>query len=208
MTESVMKLYNSIGPNPHVVRMFAAEKGLKIPTQDVDLMAGDNRKDEHLARNPHGQMPALELDNGTHLSEITAICEYLEDTHPTPPLVGSTPEEKAETRMWTRRVDLNIVEPLTNGFRYSQGLRLFQNRIVCVPEAADGLKKIAQDRLKWLDGQLAGHEFLCGKRFTLADILLFCFLDFGNAVGQPLNTENGNVAAWFARVKARPSAMA
>jgi glutathione S-transferase len=203
-----VKFYNSIGPNPHVVRMFMAEKGLKIPSQDVDLMAGDNRKDEHLARNPHGQMPTLELDNGTYLSEITAICEYLEDTHPKPALIGSTPEEKAEARMWTRRVDLNIVEPLTNGFRYSQGLRLFQNRIVCIPEAADGLKKIAQDRLKWLDGQMAGREFLCGARFTLADILLFCFLDFGNAVGQPLDAELKNVAAWFARVKARPSAAA
>ncbi len=203
-----MKLYNSIGPNPRVVRMFMAEKGLKIPLQDVDLMAGDNRKPDHLARNPHGQMPALELDNGAYISEITAICEYLEDKNPAPALIGSTPEEKAECRMWTRRVDLNIVEPLTNGFRYSQGLRLFQNRIVCVPEAADGLKKIAQDRLNWLEGQMVGREFLCGKRFTLADILLFCFLDFGGQVGQPLNPENKQVSAWFERVKARPSTAA
>jgi len=203
-----VKFYNSIGPNPRVVRMFMAEKGLDIPSQDVDLMAGDNRKPDHLARNPHGQMPALELDNGTYVCEITAICEYLEDTNPKPALVGSTPEEKAETRMWTRRVDLNIVEPLTNGFRFSQGLRLFQNRIVTVPEAADGLKKIAQDRLSWLDAQIAGRDYLCGKRFTLADILLFCFLDFGGQVGQPLNPDHKNVSAWFERVKARPSAAA
>jgi glutathione S-transferase len=200
-----MKFYNSMGPNPHVVRMFMAEKGLKIPSQDVDLMAGDNRKPDHLARNPHGQMPTLELDDGSFISEILAICEYLEGTHPTPPLIGSNPREKAEARMWTRRVDLNICEPLANGFRFSQGLRLFKDRIVTVPEAADGLKKMAQDRLAWLDGQLEGREFLCGKRFTLADILLYCFLDFGNAVGQPLVPENKNVAAWFARVKARPS---
>jgi len=203
-----VKLYNSIGPNPRVVRMFIAEKGLKIPTQEVDLMAGDNRKPDHLARNPHGQMPALELDDGTFLSEITAICEYLEDKNPTPALIGSTPEEKAETRMWTRRVDLNIVEPLTNGFRFGQGLRLFQNRIVCVPEAADGLKKIAQNRLTWLEGQMGDREFLCGKRFTLADILLFCFLDFGVQVGQPLNPDNRKVSDWFKRVKARPSTAA
>jgi len=203
-----VKLYNSIGPNPRVVRMFMAEKGLKITLQEVDLMAGDNRKPDHLARNPHGQMPALELDNGAYISEITAICEYLEDKNPAPALIGSTPEEKAECRMWTRRVDLNIVEPLTNGFRYSLGLRLFQNRIVCVPEAADGLKKIAQDRLGWLDGQIGEREFLCGKRFTLADILLFCFLDFGGQVGQPLNPENKHVTAWFERVKARPSTAA
>ena len=203
-----MKLYNSIGPNPRVVRMFIAEKGLSIPVQDVDLMAGDNRKPEHLARNPHGQMPTLELDDGTFLSEITAICEYLEDTNPSPALIGATPEEKAECRMWTRRVDLNIAEPLTNGFRYSQGLRLFQNRMVCVPEAADGLKKIAQDRLTWLEGQMADRDYLCGKRFTLADILLFVFLDFGVQVGQPLNPEHTKIAAWFERVKARPSAAA
>lgn len=203
-----MKFYNSIGPNPRVVRMFMAEKGLKIPSQDVDLMAGDNRKPEHLARNPHGQMPALELDDGSFISEILAICEYLEDTNPTPALVGSNPKEKAEARMWTRRVDLNIVEPLTNGFRFSQGLRLFKDRIVTVPEAADGLKKIAQDRLTWLNGQMAGRDFLCGKRFTLADVHLFCFLDFGTQVGQPLNPENRNVGAWFERVKGRPSTAA
>ena len=203
-----MKFYNSMGPNPHVVRMFMAEKGLKIPSQDIDLMAGDNRKPEHLARNPHGQMPALELDDGSFISEILAICEYLEDTNPTPPLIGADPKEKAQARMWTRRVDLNICEPMANGFRFSQGLRLFKDRIVTVPEAADGLKKMAQDRLKWLDGQLEGQEFLCGKRFTLADILLYCFLDFGNAVGQPLVPDNKNVAAWFARVKARPSSAA
>jgi glutathione S-transferase len=203
-----MKFYNSMGPNPHVVRMFMAEKGLKIPSAEVDLMAGDNRKPEHLARNPHGQMPTLELDDGSFISEILAICEYLEDTNPNPPLIGANPKEKAEARMWTRRVDLNICEPLANGFRFSQGHRLFKDRIVTVPEAADGLKKMAQDRLKWLDGQLEGRQFLCGERFTLADILLYCFLEFGNAVGQPLDPGNKHVAAWFARVKARPSAAA
>jgi glutathione S-transferase len=203
-----MKLYNSIGPNPHVVRMFMAEKGLKIPTVDVDLMKGDNRKEPHLSRNPHGQMPALELDDGSFVCEITAICEYLEDTHPNPPLIGTTPAEKAETRMWTRRIDLNICEPMANGFRFSQGLPLFKDRIVTVPEAADGLKKIARDRLKWLDGQMAGREFVCGKRFTLADIILYVFIAFGGDVGQPLDPDNRNLASWFARVKARPSSAA
>lgn len=203
-----MKLINSIGPNPHVVRMFIAEKGIKIPTQDIDLMAGENRKPEHLKRNPHGQSPTLELDNGQYLAEITAICEYLEDKHPKPALVGETPEEKAETRMWTRRVDLNICEPLANGFRFSEGLPLFKDRIVTVPEAAPGLKKIASDRLAWLEQQMAGKDYLCGKRFTLADILLFCFIEFGAQVGQPLPETHKNLAAWRARVKARPSAKA
>jgi glutathione S-transferase len=203
-----MKFYNSIGPNPRVVRMFMAEKGIAVPMEEVDLMKGDNRREPYLAKNSIGQMPALELDNGHCVTEITAICEYLEDTNPNPPLVGSTPEQKAETRKWTRRIDLNICEPLANGFRYSDGLPLFKDRMVTVPEAAPGLKKVAQDRLKWLDGEMAGKEFVCGKRFTLADVLLFGFLDFGNQVGQPLNPEFKNIAAWFARVKDRPSAKA
>lgn len=203
-----MKFYNSVGPNPRVVRMFMAEKGLTIPSEDVNLMAGENRQEAHLKRNPHGQMPCLELDNGHFLSEILPICEYLEDKNPKPALVGSTAEEKAETRMWTRRIDLNICEPMANGFRFSQGLPLFQSRMVTVPEAADGLKKIAQDRLKWLDGQMAGKEFIVGNRFTLADVLLYCFVDFGGQVGQPLNPEFKNIGAWFAKVKDRPSTKA
>jgi glutathione S-transferase len=203
-----MKFYNSIGPNPRVVRMFMAEKGIKIPSVEVDLMKGENRQEPYLSKNIHGQMPTLELDDGKTINEITAICEYLEDTHPKPALVGSNAEEKAETRMWTRRVDLNICEPMANGFRFSQGLPLFKDRVVTVPEAADGLKKIAQDRIKWLDGKLDGKEWICGSRFTLADVLLFGFMEFGGQVGQPLNPEHKNVAAWFARVKARPSASA
>lgn len=203
-----MKFYNSIGPNPRVVRMFMAEKGIKIAQEEVDLMKGDNRREPYLAKNSAGQMPALELDSGHCVTEITAICEYLEDTHPNPPLIGATPEQKAETRKWTRRIDLNICEPLANGFRFAEGLPLFKDRIVTVPEAAPGLKKIAQDRLKWLDGEMAGKEFVCGKRFTLADVLLFGFVDFGNTVGQPLNPEFKNLAAWFARVKERPSTKA
>ena len=173
-----MKLYDSIGPNPRIVRMFMAEKGIEMPKQTVDLRGGENRQAEHLKRNPHGQMPALELDNGSYLSEITAICEYLEEKNPKPPLIGATPEERAECRMWTRRVDLNICEPMLGGFRFSEGLKMFQNRVVCVPEAAPGLKKIAADRIKWLDGQMAGKDYLCGKRFSLADILLYCCARF------------------------------
>ena len=204
-----MKLYNSIGPNPHVVRMFIAEKGIDIPKAEVDLVKGENRGDTHLKRNPHGQMPCLELDNGQFVSEILPICEYLEEKFPSPALIGVTPEERAEARMWMRRIDLNITEMMAMGFRFSQGLDLFKGRIFTAPEAADGLKALAQDRLKWLDGQMAdGREFVCGKRFTLADIHLYCFLDFGNNVGQPLNPEFKNLTAWFARVKARPSATA
>ncbi|HWY14506.1 MAG TPA: glutathione S-transferase family protein [Rhizomicrobium sp.] len=203
-----MKFYNSIGPNPHVVRMFLAEKALQIPVVQIDLLKGENRREPYLQVNPHGQMPALELDDGSSICEITAICEYLEDIHPAPALIGANPRDKAECRMWTRRIDLNICEPLANGFRFGEGLRLFEDRIVTVPEASDGLKRIARDRLGWLDRQMQTREFVVGTRFTLADILLFCFLDFAASVGQTLDPANANLTAWFGRIKARPSTSA
>lgn len=203
-----MKLYDSIGPNPRIVRMFVAEKGIDMPRQAVDLRKGENREAEHLKRNPHGQMPALELDDGSYLSEITAICEYLEEKYPAPPMIGETPEARAECRMWTRRVDLNICEPLANGYRFGEALRFFQKRIPVAPEASPGLKMIAANRLRWLDGQIAGKDYLCGQRFTLADILLYCWVDFGGEVGQPLDPANSNIATWFARVAERPSVKA
>jgi glutathione S-transferase len=203
-----MKLYTSIGPNPHVVRMFAAEKGLALDMVPVDLMAGENRQSPHLARNPAGQLPALELDDGAYLTEIIPICEYLEELHPTPPLIGATPKARAETRMWARRIDLNIVEPMINGFRFAEGLPLFQARVRCIPQAADDLKAIAQSWIGWLDGQIAGRPFVTGETMTLADIVLFCFLDFGFAVGQPVKPEHAHVLALYERMKARPSAAA
>jgi glutathione S-transferase len=203
-----MKLYDSIGPNPHIVRMFMAEKGIDMPRQAVDLRGGENRQEPHLKRNPMGQMPTLELDDGSYLSEITAICEYLEEKNPEPAMIGATPEQRAECRMWTRRVDLNICEPLANGYRFGEALKFFEKRIPCAPEAAPGLKKIAATRLQWLNGQLEGKEYLCGKRFTLADIFLYGWLAFGNQVGQPLDAGNSNIAAWMARVAERPSAKA
>lgn len=203
-----MKLFNSIGPNPRVVKMFMAEKGIDIPLEEIDLMGGANRQEDYLKINPAGQLPALQLDNGNIISEITTICEYLEEKNPSPVLVGSTAEERAETRMWVRRIDLGICEPLANGFRFSEGLPLFQSRMRCLPEAADGLKACAQDKIEWLNGQLEGKEWIAGDRFSLADILLFGFLDFGASVGQAINPDHKNVVAWFDRVKARPSAAA
>ncbi len=204
-----MKFYNSVGPNPRMVRMFMAEKGIDIPKVEVDLRGGENRREPYTKLNPAGQMPALELDDGTVLAEITAICEYLDEKKKdTPSLIGDTPEERAKTRMWARRIDLNIVEPAANGFRFSEGLKLFQNRIRCIPEAADGLKATARDKLAWLNGLMGANPFVCGAKLTIADILLFAFVDFMKQVGQPLDPANANLAAWYERMKARPSAAA
>ena len=205
-----MKLYNSVGPNPHVVRMFMAEKGIDLPKVDIDLRAGENRKPPYSDKiNVAGQTPALELADGATITEITVICEYLEEKHPAPALIGTTPEERAETRMWTRRIDLNICEPLANGFRAAEGRPMFEPRMKLVgAEGAAELKAIARDRILWLDGQIAGRDWIVPGRFSLADILLFCFLTFGTMVGQPIPEDAANIKAWFERVKARPSAAA
>ena len=203
-----MKLLNSLGPNPHAVRMFAAERGIELVIEDVDVMAAENRQGPYLEKNPSGQLPCLELDNGDYLSEITAICEYLDEVSPGDSLLGSTPEERAETRMWTRRIDLNICEPMTSGFRYGEGLEIFKDRITTLPEASEGLKGIAAERTAWLDGLIEGREFICGNRISLADILLYCFLAFGKNVGQPYAESNKNIHAWFERMSKRASAAA
>jgi glutathione S-transferase len=205
-----MLFYDSIGPNPKVVRVFMAERGISgIPTETIDLRGGDNRKAPFLAKNPAGQCPALALDNGMVLAEITAICEYLDEIGPAgKTLIGRTPEERAETRMWARRIDLNVLEPMANGFRFGEGLRMFQDRIHCIPQASDDLKATAQKGLTWLDGLMAGKTFICGERLTLADILLFVFLDFFAGIKQPLNENNKNILAWYGRMKQRPSAAA
>lgn len=110
------------------------------------------------------------------------------------------------TRMWTRRIDLYIVEPMLNGFRGAEGLAMFKDRLRVFPQAAADLKALAQEKITWLDGLIGGRSFIAGERFTLADILLYCTMDFGAAVGQPVNRDNANIAAWFDRVAARPSA--
>lgn len=203
-----MKLYDSIGPNPHVVRMFIAELGLDIEKEEVDLMGGENRQAEHLSRNPSGQMPTLELDDGSFLAEITVICEYLDEINGNSDLIGKTPQERAETKMWVRRIDLQIIEPLTNGFRSAEGYEFFKERLHLIPQAADDLKAIAQERLAWLDQQLEGKEFICGDRLTLADIMLYCFLNFGATVGQPIDEGNKNISALYAKLDSLDSASA
>ena len=203
-----MKLFNSMGPNPHVVRMFIAEMGIDIETIEIDLMGGENRQDAYLKKNPSGQLPVLQLDDGSFLAEITVICEYLDELNGHTNLIGINPQERAETKMWTRRIDLQIIEPLTNGFRYAEGYDLFKDRLHLIPDAADDLKAIAQERLAWLDKQLEGKEFICGERFSLADIMFYCFLHFGSTVGQSINPDNTNIVSLYEKIGMRESASA
>jgi glutathione S-transferase len=203
-----MLLLNSVGPNPKVVRMFIAERGITgIPMETVDLRGGENRQSPYLAKNPSGQCPALQLDDGSYLTEITAICEYLDETATGgESLIGATAQERGETRMWTRRIDLNIIEPMVAGYRYGDAVKFFSRRMRCIPQAADDLKLLAAEKLAWLDALIAGRTFICGDRLSLADILLFAFLQFAATVGQPLDPSNTNLTAWYDRMAARESA--
>jgi glutathione S-transferase len=203
-----MKLHTSVGPNPRVVRMFMAERGIEIDSVDVDIMGGENLSDDFKALNPSAQSPCLVLDSGLVLSEITVICNYLDDISEGPSLIGETAEESAETRMWNRRFDVRILEPMSLAFRSAEGLGIFENRCHVIPHAADDLKATVQENWLWLDQLMAGKDYVCGDRFTLADIQLYCFADFGTMIGQGVPAECSNLQAWFARIAERPSVAA
>lgn len=203
-----MLLLDALSPAPRALRMYLAEKGLQLPSRQVDVFSGENRQAPFLALNPAGQTPALLLDDGSCIAESVAIMEYLEERHPAPPLIGTTPAERACTRQWLRRVELNITENIHNAFHYAEGLARFEGRIPVAPEAADGLKRVARDRLAWLDGMLEGREFLAGDRFSIADLWLYAWLDFADSVGQPFDRSLRHIAPWFERIASRPSAAA
>ena len=202
-----MKLLDSFGPNPRMVRMFMLEKNININAHEHDLMGAENRQDAYLSKNPGGQMPALELDDGTVIAETVVICDYLEELHPAPALIGETAQERAEARMWNRRVEQKITENIYAGFRFAEGLQLFENRVRCLPEAAVGLKAAGQDGLAWLDEQMQGKSFICGNRITIADLVLYCCTDFASGVGQTIDAKLENLNAWFSKIEARESAI-
>lgn len=204
-----MKLFDSVGPNPRVVRMALAEQGLTIETVMIDIMKAENRQPAYLAMVPSGGTPALQLGDGTVISEITAIVEYLDEQPGANRIMGTTPEKRAETRMWARRIDLYILEPMANAFRASEGRPMFASRMTLVsPEAAVELKAIAQEKLLWLDTQLQGRTWVCGDRYSMADILLLAFVEFGASVGQPMPAAATWLPEWHKRAAARPSAAA
>ncbi len=196
-----MKLYHSIGPNPRLVRLFAVAKGLSLTLVEIDIMAGENRQPAYLVINPTGTMPVLELGDGTRIAETTAICEYLEEHCPQPVLIGSDARERAQARMWWRRVDQMIVQPMTAGFRGAEGLEMFKNRVACYPEVSERYKQEAAHGWRWLEAQLGEAVFICGQRLTVVDLLLLCFADFGDLVGQPIPQDCQRLHAWVLRMR-------
>lgn len=203
-----VKLFDShVAPNPRRVRMFLAEKGIKLETHPVDIGGGENRRPEFLAMNPLGKVPVLELDDGRYVAESLAICEYFEEIQPEPSLIGADALERATIRMWERRMELEVMRWLLGAFINSS--EFFKGRVKQVPAFADVCREMMSERLTWLEGELTGRDYVAGERFSIADITLFCTLDFGNMVGEQYDADLfPAVARWHRRVAARPSAAA
>jgi glutathione S-transferase len=201
-------------PNPRVVRMFAAEKGIDLPKRKVDVRAGENHRPPYSTEiNRTGQVPALQLDSGRVITEILPICEYLEELYPEPALIGRDPEERAVTRMWTRWIDLKYVERMTEACVVRSGpirdlYAQWNYKTMLPPEQGATLAQIARDKLAWLDAGLSGREFVCGERLTLADVHLYVFLDFFEKLGLNYPRECVWVHDFYARMGVRPSAAA
>ena len=202
-----MKLYDSkFAPNPRRVRIFLAEKGIEVPTVQVDLAKGETRKAPYLAKNPLGGLPALELDDGTVIAESVAICRYFEEIQPNPPLLGTDAKDRALVEMWQRRMELELFRHVTGCFQHIHDF--FKGRIEQVPAFGELSRKAARARLAWLDGDLGARPFIAGDRYTIADITALCAIDFGRVVDIRIAPEQKNLLRWYESVSSRPSAKA
>lgn len=202
-----MKLYDSaMAPNPRRVRIFLAEKGIEVPTEQVDIAKAENRKPPFLAKNPMGVLPVLELDDGTCIAESIAICRYFEAVQPDPPLFGIDTVDIAMVEMWNRRMEFEVFNAITGTFRNTHDF--FKGRIPQVPEWGEVCRGAAEKRLAWLDEVLADREFVAGERFTVADITALCGIDFGRVSQIVIQPEQKNLARWHEAVSSRPSAKA
>jgi glutathione S-transferase len=204
-----MKLYNAPmpAPNPRRVRIFLAEKGQTIPMAEVAIMKREHKSPEHLARNSLGQVPTLELDDGTTISETVAICRYLETVYPKPPLFGRNGLEQALVEMWTRRIEFTVMTPVGMFWRHAHPF----TAAVVVPqykEFGESNREHYNRALGWLDRELEGKHFLLGEEYTMADICLLSTVDFASWIGLTLPDGLENVRSWHKRVSERPSAAA
>ncbi|MFQ3666301.1 MAG: glutathione S-transferase family protein [Sphingomonadaceae bacterium] len=207
-----MKLYDmTLAPNPRRVRMFLAEKGLAVPTEQVDIQKGENLSPSYLAINPRGVVPTLVLDDGSILDESLAICRYFEGLHPEPNLFGRAPLEAARVESWQRRMEFEGMFNVAAVFRNTRPA--YSNRgapgagapTPQIPALAERGMVLARQWLDTLEKRLSQSEFVAGDRFTVADVTAIVSLDFARWVG--LKAEGGwpTVAAWQARMRERPS---
>ena len=192
-------------PNPRRVRIFAAEKGIALPTQTVSIVVREHKAPEYLAVNPRGQTPALRLDDGSVLTESVAICRYLEALHPAPALFGTTPEEIGRIEMWIRRAELVVMAPVGAVWVHTHPFtaRLPIQRFADYGEAQ---RPRVAEAFAMCDAALGETPFLAGEAYSMADIVLLTTIDFAGFVGIPLPEELARLDDWHKRVTARPSA--
>jgi glutathione S-transferase len=203
-----MKLYGLAmpAPNPRRVRIFLAEKGIDLPEIQINLMTREHKSPEHRARNSLGQIPTLELDDGTTISETVAICRYFEETQPEPALFGRTAVEKALVDMWVRRIEFVVMAPVGAYWRHAHPRTAAL--LTQFKDFGESNKETYAAAVRWLDRELAGKTFIAGEAYTMADICALSTVDFATWIGLPIDAANSNVLAWHDRVSARPSARA
>ena len=205
-----MKLYVSErAPNPRRVQMFIAEKGMTgIEQVRVSIGADEHKRPEFVDKNPMARLPVLELDDGRFLSETRAICTYLEGVLPEPNLMGDGYEERAFVEMADRRIEWYLFLGVTNWVRHTHpGLAPLEQPQFKDFGNSQGRK--VRDVARWLDGELARHDYVAGNRFTIADITAFCCVEFSRGLMKFSPAKEGmpNLQAWRDRIAARPSAV-
>jgi glutathione S-transferase len=199
-----MKLWTAaVAPNPRRVAIFLAEKGIDIPTVEIDLAKGDNYAPEFLAKNPLARVPVLEFDDGSFLAESMAICRYLEETHPEPPLFGLGAGDRAQVEMWNRRMEFEILLPMAGCFRHSHPY--WQGRVEQVEAYGEFCRRTAEDRMNWLDGELVDRAYIAGQTFTVADITAICGFGIGRVSKIRIPDALANLTRWHLTVSERPS---
>ncbi len=184
-------------PNPRRVRLFLVARGLTIPETLVDMFGRAHKTPAMLARNPRGQLPFLELDDGRVIAETISICRYLDETHDGPSLFGATPFERAETDMWIRRAETALGTPVS--LYWLHGHRLTARLVEQIPAMAVQAEAQARAALGWFDGQLRDRQWLAGDRFTMADIALLTIVDFAAMIGIAAPDDSERLAGWRAR---------
>lgn len=199
----MMKLYtDGHSPNPRAAENVVAVKGVEVEKVMIDLLGGENRGEAYMKRNPAGQLPALETEDGQVLAEVSAIAEYLEELKPDPVLVGHTAAERAHTRMRMRQCDYLILAPMMMGFRNGEGADFFKSRMRIQPEISTPTKNLAADGMAWLDAQMGGHDFICGDKLTYVDCIFYPLALFIAKVGQPIDPDLKNVSGYMQRCAA------
>ncbi len=197
----------AVAPNPRRVRMFLAEKGISVPTEEVDLMAGDLKTVAFTRLNPLQRVPVLILDDGTAISETVAICRYFEEIAPAPPLMGRDPRDKAIVEMWNRRVEHGLFQAIAAVFRHLNP-KMAHLEVPQVPAWGEANREKVMEHLAILDGQLAENSCVAGDAFSIADITAYIAVGFMKPAKLTVPPEMSNVLRWFAEVSSRPSAAA